>query len=291
MRTYLQDFFKTFSYEAADTVSLLACYDRIQAHPEACALWEEAVGMYTRAVDCDYEKAMLLSQQAGDLVQQHEYTSKLLLFICMSKQLKEYYAQRGIDPEIYHNSMLDLRYKLEECKLVWGIPGSFVAGWFVGFFKLTRFALGRLQFEIIPFNREYTKDGIVLTPESKVINVHIPRTGTPMDPESCDAAFRQAKAFFAGQWSEPCTFHCGSWLLFPAHREILPAHSNVYKFMERFEIVAEYEDREGRNLWRLFDTYERNPDRLPADSSMRRNYIAYLKQGRYPGSATGIFFL
>lgn len=291
MRVYLEDFFKAFSYETADAEHLLQCFDCIQNHPQAKVLWDEALSAYEKNLNCDFEYILRIGRQVADLIDWHEYTVGLLLFCCLSRQLKVYYIQKEIDLEIYHNSMLDLRYKLEECKAVKGICGSFVCLWFPGFFELTRFSLGRLQFEIIPFGREYSENGKTLTADSKVINIHIPRTGTPLDVESCDQAFRQAKEFFAGQWSEPCTFHCHSWLLYPEHRSILPNYTNVYKFMDRFKILDIELDREGNDLWRLFDTDERNPDRLPTDSSMRRNYIAWLKQGKYTGCGIGIFFL
>ena len=45
---------------------------------------------------------------------------------------------------------------------------------------------------------------------------------------------------------------------------------------------------EGQDLWRLFDTIEANPDRLPADSSMRRAYITHLKKGGRVGWGAGV---
>ena len=54
----------------------------------------------------------------------------------------------AIDDTIFYNTMLDLRYKLEECKLVHNQIGTFVPKWYKGFFEMKIFALGRLQFEI-----------------------------------------------------------------------------------------------------------------------------------------------
>lgn len=291
MRTYLEEFFKIFAFEKEDIKHLLDCYDHIQAHPQAKALWDKALSIYEFEMICDFKLMIDLGMKATQIAGYHFYTGNLLLFCCLSQQLQHYYVNNGIDLKIYYDTLLDLRYKLEECKTVKGICGLFVPTWFVGFYTLKRFALGRLQFEIIPFGLDYVKDGYSLTQQHKVINIHIPRTGTPIDQRSCDIAFLRAKEFFAGQWSNPCTFYCNSWLLFPAHEEIISHHTNTYKFMKRFEIVKETVDHEGKNLWRLFDTDEKNPRRLPADTSMRRSYIHYLTQGKHPGCGIGIFFL
>ena len=64
--------------------------------------------------------------------------------------------------EIFINSFLDLKYKLEECKLVKGIRGSFVSGWFGGWFNFSLLALGRLQFEKIDFPYNYERNGKTL---------------------------------------------------------------------------------------------------------------------------------
>jgi len=291
MRTYLENFFREYRYAPEDSAYLLAAWDKVQADPEARALWSEALELYDKDILCDYARILNLAEEAAALVELHEYTLGLLIYICMSRTLEQRYRAQGLDPAVFRDSMLDLRYKLEECKAVYGITGSFVASWFGGFFRLTRFALGRLQFEIIDFHQEYEKDGSRLEPGSKVINIHIPRTGTPMDPESCDEAFRLAKEFFRGQVADPTPFFCSSWLLYPGNRQILSETSNTYRFMERFDVFGSKTDKDLSNLWRLFDTKETHPDRLPADTSFRRRYVEHLKKGGKLGSGTGVFFL
>ena len=291
MRGYLENFFREFAYEPEDAAVLLAAYDRIGENTRAAQLWQEALALYDGEEAFDYARLLELADEAAALVGLHEYTLELLIYICMSRKLEQRYARAGLERELYHNAMLDLRYKLEECKAVYGITGSFVAGWFGGFFRLTRFALGRLQFEIIDFDRIYEKDGNRLEPGSKVINMHIPRTGTPMDPESCDEAFRMAKEFFKGQVAEPTPFVCHSWLLYPENKSILSERSNTYRFMMRFDIFESSRDKHGANLWRLFDTKETHPDRLPVDTSFRRRYAEHLKKGGRLGSGYGVFFL
>ena len=196
MREYLVEFFRDFEYDRSDAEFLLFTYDRIAGREDTLAVWNEAIEIYERDTDCDFDMIISLAQEVAQRLDMHRYTAELLVFICLSRRLCELYRERGIDPEIYHNSMLDLKYKLDECKAVKGIVGSFVAWWFNRFFNLERVALGRLQFEVDPFGHHYEKGGHILTPESRAINVHIPRTLTHLTPESCDRAFAMAKEYF-----------------------------------------------------------------------------------------------
>ena len=123
--------------------------------------------------------------------------------------------------------------------------------------------------------------------ESIVINVHIPRTGTPMDKESCDKSYAMAREFFKNATGNDYVFVCHSWLLFPQNKEILPSHTNVYRFMSEYDIV-DWGYNEGNDLWRLFDTQEMNPDRLPTNGSLRRAYVEHLKNGKRVGWGYGV---
>ena len=293
MREYLIDFWKEFDYLAEDAAYLLAAYDKIVTNEETALTWSRMLKCYGEDIQYPLNDLLLEADTVADCLKMHRYTAHLLLVQCMSRHLRQMYEEQGLADDLYHNAMLDLRYKLEECKLVRGIVGTFVGSWFDRFFNLTRFAIGRLQFELIAFRKEYCRNGLVLTPESTVINVHIPRTGTPMDVESCDDAFRRAKAFYQsrGEIGEVCVFYCSSWLLYPEHRRFLSPKSNVYKFMERFDVFTSKVTPNGKDLWRLFDTDEKNPLRLPGDSSLRRAYIDYLERGGLTGTGAGVFVL
>ncbi len=291
LKSYLEGFFQRFAYAPEDAAVLLEAYDKIMQNPETETMWKQAINLYIESINCDYAEIIEIADAVATKLYLQEYTVELLVFICLSQNAQKVYALHGIDEQIFHDNMLDLKYKLEECKLVKGIVGSFVAKWFAGFFNLTRFTLGRLQFEIIKFGEQYEKDGKVLTPESKVINIHIPRTMTPLDAKSCDEAFEKAKAFFKSETGEVCAFVCGSWLLYPENKDILPKHSNIYRFMLRFDVIKSRIDKERNGLWRLFDTDEKNADKLPADSSVRRAYVEHLKKGGKTGTGFGVFFL
>ncbi len=289
MREYLIDFFKEFEYEDRDVQKLLRAYDTITENKSADKLFGEAMSAYEADIAMDYQTEIFKrTRKISKITGVHDYTVELLVFMCMTKHLKAVYSERGLDLQIFKDSVLDLKWKLEECKVVKGICGSFVSPWFCGFFDLTRFALGRLQFEIITTWQDYEKNGVKLERDkSRVINVHIPRTGTPLDKESCDKAYAQAREFFKEQVGENCPFVCYSWLLYPENKNILPPHTNTYRFMSEYDIIG-WEVNNGDDLWRLFDTEEKNPDRLPANSTMRRCYIEHMKNGGRVGCGFGV---
>ena len=230
---------------------------------------------------------------AGERVGVHRYSAELLLFICLSKRLRERYAERGIADSIWYDSMCDLKWKLWECKAVKGVYGSFVASWFDGWFKLTRFALGRLQFEIEHFDGEYHLGTMVLTPSTKVINVHIPRTLTPLDKQSREDSYRRAAEFFRDELDgAPTVFVCHSWLLYPPAEKILPSHSNIRGFMADYEIVRYGENKENEHpdMWRLFDMdFTGDAADFPEDSSLRAAYKKFLMDGNRTGWGYGVF--
>lgn len=290
MRDYLISFFNTFEYETDDASYLLSVYDIIASREDTMAVWSEAIKIYERETNCDFSLIISLAQDVAQRLAVHSYTTELLIFICLSRHLRDLYTERGINLQIYHNTMLDLKYKLEECKVVKGIVGSFVAFWFDRFFNLERVGLGRLEFEVDSFGHHYARDGHILTPDSKAINVHIPRTMTHLTPESCDEAFAMAYEFFKDQVGEDCPFICHSWMLYPANKQILPDDTNVNRFMSRFDIFDSGECPEHDDLWRIFDTDDKNPDSLPTDTRMRRAYVDHLKRGGVLGWGHGVFF-
>ena len=217
-----------------------------------------------------------------------EYTLDLLFLIGISRRTRELYEERGISGEIFHDSMDDLRCKLLECHRMYGIWGTFVADWFPWWFELKRFALGRLQFELISFRREYEREGLKLHPDSQVINVHIPSRG-PLDPEDCRKSYEKAAEFYREAFEgKPIVFVCNSWLLYPAHREILPERSNIRAFLSNYDVYETVESKE--DLWRIFyGAEEKGYENLPENSSLERAYKRWLLAGNPVGHSRGVY--
>ncbi len=265
--------------------------DRIAQDKIASTWLSRLMAQYDESENCDYKQMLLDIKALGNAMEIHEYTSGMLLFLCLAEKLRERYAERGMDESIFYNSMSDLRYKLEECRLVYGGVGSFVCSWFPGFFRMTRFALGRLQFEVITTKKEYQVDGVTLAGGTKLINIHIPRTGTKLDHGEVLESYRMAAEVFAHDFEDrPMVFHCSSWMLDPWHATVLSPTSNMIAFYNDFKIVetGNYENYSG--VWRLFDRlYEDNIAEMPRDTSLRRAYVDRIERGEPVAWGRGIF--
>lgn len=293
MTDYATRFMREIGFEDEARASLLGDLEKIYSDESARALLESCIRKYDSSCELDYTTLCKKATDAGERVGVHRYSAELLLFICLSKRLRERYAERGIDDSIWYDSMCDLKWKLWECKAVKGVYGSFVAYWFDGWFKLTRFALGRLQFEIEYAPGEYRLGTMVLTTSTKVINVHIPRTLTPLDKQSREDSYRRAAEFFKDELDgAPIVFVCHSWLLYPPAEKILPNHSNIRGFMADYEIVRYGENKENEHpdMWRLFDMdFTGNAADYPEDSSLRAAYKKFLMDGNRTGWGYGVF--
>ena len=287
MRTYLESFLVEYEYPSDSISELMLAYDKLIL---ACADdFDAMINEYEACYDIDYHSAIQKMSELARIADIHEYTAHLLLFLCYTRGLRSYYAERGISWDIYKNTVLDLRYKLDECICVKGVVGSFVAKWFSGFFRLERFALGRLQFEIIPFGGEYSKNGLTLSPDTPVINVHIPRTGGRLERALTLESYRLAADFFRPRLGDNIAFVCSSWLLFPKHREILNPGSNLFAFMNDFDIISS-EDREFVNAWRVFGKSAKTlpVEEWPEKTALQKAYKKRLLSGGSAGSGFGV---
>ena len=299
MDMYVRAFCREHTYPAEAEEALLAALAAVDGTPMGDALARGVADYEEKGVATDMWEALSALREAPPPEGVSRYTVLLLYFILCSQHLWDIYQERGIGYRVYFDSMEDLKCKLQECHTVHGVWGTFVSGWFPGFFTLERFALGRLQYEEMAISAmssavntgrdSFTVDGHELKLTDKVINVHIPSAG-PLLPEDVAASFRQATAFFADRFHEYVPFMCSSWLLYSRHREFLPATSRILRFMDFFTIVADREEEDGHNLWRIFGTDEQTQLKdmdltaLPVDTGLRRAYHAWLTAGNLPGA-------
>ena len=294
MRRYLVQFLDEMNFEKNDAEYLLSAFDTIISNENVNYILQNAISEYDKSMDIDWEPILMGANQISLATGVHLYTVYLIAIICLSKRLKKYYEESGISEEIWHDTMLDFRYKAKECKLVKGIVGTFVPTWYGKFFVLNLFALGRLEFRINTLKFDYNKNGVNLKAGDPVVDIHIPRTETPLTKEACIDSYNRAKEFFASKFEKaPMPFVCSSWLLFEGTQKLLSENSNIRKFASDFDIIQNKYSAPGdySELWRLYDMeYTGDLDDFPADSSLRRAYKDYLKSGGTFGSAYGIFF-
>ena len=251
---------------------------------------DELLQYYSTDFRCDFQVIIKKVREVSFGADIPVYTGNLVAFICLSKILRVFYLQNGLSEQLWQTSMQDLKWKMVECKKVYNIWGTFVPEWFEGFFRMERFGFFKLQFEIKSLNCHYKEAGIILTPESQVINVHIPRTGTKLEQECVQGAYRTAADFFKKRYGlKNIAFVCESWLLYPPNKEVLSPDSNLYAFISAFEILEGGEYKDYSEVWRLFDmNYDGDITKLPQDTSLRRAYAEWIRQGKKTGWGYGI---
>lgn len=291
MRQYLQDFMESYDYprEAVDT--LLAAFDVLKENADFQVLLET----YEKDRFCDYKAMLAKCKEIAVATGIHTYTVEFLMFMCFSRRLKETYLENGYSEALWRQSMLDLKCKMMVCKKVKNIWGMFVAFWYDGFFRMERFGLGRMEFELFPFPLEYyEKDGKYLRKGDTVINCHIAQTGEPLSPDLVEDALRQAVAFYKDSFTgKPIPFFCESWLIYSKMDDLLPEHSNIRSFKERFDIIHDhlYEKGDYSEMWRLYNMdFTGDLNDFPGDSTLRRNYKQFLLDGGQVGEGYGVFF-
>ncbi len=299
---YYRQFFEEFEYPEESAKALFSGYYAFRAAGLE-GEFDALVARYEEDMHTDHkrlrEDMQVLSQKSGV----NAYMGALLLMVALSKPLKKYYLQRGISARIWRDTVLDLKYKMLECKQLYGVWGVAAGDWFAWFFQLKRFGFGKLQFEIAPFKWSYNFEGEIaldggkLTAETPVLNIHIPNTGAPLDRESAHEAYARAKAFYREFdnrvfQGDKVIFSCRSWLLFARHKEVLKKESNLRRFMEDFTIVCEGEYPDYSLTWRIFNMKDlENIDGLPQNTSMQRAYAGWMKKGEKTGWAVGVFTL
>lgn len=253
------------------------------------ALAEETMDAYPgkNLLDEKLEKAEAMEEKTGI----SRYTLDMLMLLQCWKVLKKRYEEKGMSVELFDNALKDAAYKLQECRAVYGINGTFVGGWNQGFFAMTRFALGRLQFEMLnyPFDEPFVQDGVTVKKRDPVINMHIPSSG-PLRKEAAEDAIRQAAEFFGKEFPDGRpVFVMASWLLDTDLMKLLP-EGNTREFVKRFTVLQVNKSDVFEDGWRVFtNEWTEEFEKLPGRTKLQRAIRGYLQQGGKLGYGYGIF--
>lgn len=285
MKQHIYNFCSEYPYPQSAVNEFIDTYEKIsKKYSES---FESALSfLFSENTETDKEYVETLETIAED-IGKNRYTVELLFYICACKTLKQLYEKNGISLDIFHDTASDLYYKFNECMQVYNIPGIFTGSWQVGFFKLKRFKLGRMEYELVLFPFKQYKN---IKKGDTVINCHIPSSGEPFDKTARQKSYKMAYEFFKDSLPEGKTaFVCSSWLLFPEHKKFLACCKNIIDFMNDFEIIDSSLDKDGNNLWRIFGTASKDINTYKAETSMQKAYLNYLKQGNLCGSGFGVF--
>ena len=287
-RRDLEEFMRMIDFHEDAVDTLLALYDEIEKSECCRALLDAHVKKYRESGEIDFGMVINDAVLSARELKGPEYGCKMVFFLCTAMYSYPVYEKKGLSRKIWIDSMEDFRFKLNECKKMYGEWGTFV-NWFGRFYTAELLALGRLEFEIEHAPRDFRCGDLDVKAGQKVINVHIPSNEKiPLSKEECDRSYRMAADHFAPELEGgQIVFMCGSWLLFEGMKNFLPADSNILRFASEYTIAERSESID--DLWRIFyrENSHASPHELPEDTAMMRGYKALLIEGDMPGTALG----
>lgn len=291
---FIQNFMARYNYPAEAKELFTKVLDDLDSDKTFGDAFDKIKDRFDRHYSPIDDKLLDALSVIAELKGYNQYTLHFVFLLCLTEELKWQYELLGIDEKIYYDTMDDLRCKLLECIACEEVPGTFVAGWFNGFFRLERFAYGRFQFEICNFGSDedfVMSSGKVVHPGDVYVNFHIPSSGIPLTDEVRLASYKEAYKKVKNLFPDGnVLFGCGSWLLFPEYKKFLPADLNILKFQDDFELVHYNEKDNFGDAWRVFGKDSDLPfDQLPQNTRMRKAFAQWLIGGGKTGSGFGLF--
>ncbi|MBQ8551783.1 MAG: hypothetical protein IJ428_03105 [Clostridia bacterium] len=102
-------------------------------------------------------------------------------------------------------------------------------------------------------------------------------------------SYQRAHAFFKPEGGI-LPIICETWLLYGANRNIFANGTNLYDFMDDFDIFrSEDNDTPFPDAWRVFyKAYDGDTSVLPRETSLQREYIKWLDAGNKVGCGIGV---
>ncbi len=283
-----------FPREAADVFT--ATERRLDNEPDFGAAFDRVADGFLYEKTISFGEALRGIDALAARTGVHPYTLEFVFIMHCAQKLRPAYAANGLSDEVFYDTWADLGCKLKECMDCKGVPGTFVGGWYGGFFDLSLRGYGRFEYALTSFDwdLEYTmRCGRVFRPGDLFLNMHIPSSGVPLTDEVRFDSYRKAWQAYRRYFPDgKVLIGTTTWLLYPAHRQFLPENSNILRFMDDFELVSfEIKDRFYYD-WRIFGGDAGKPcDELPRDTSLRRAYADWIAAGGRAGAAFGLMMV
>ena len=204
--------------------------------------------------------------------------------------LRQIYLENGFSEDFFWELAGMIRSQLLECRAQHGLWGNETGLWSWVFHEWRCVTFGRLVYEPLP-HWGVTYKGI--NQGDPTILIHIPG-GQPLDMAAVMDSLKQAYAYFRDRFADGIVpFVTDTWLLYPPYMEsVFPKDGNVQKFAALFHILDQYTDGTYENFPSVFGCPFHGADltKMPQETRLQRNLLAYLRQGNPMGAAHGIFF-
>lgn len=187
------------------------------------------------------------------------------------------YAKRGIDEQIFTDTMKCYTRFLKECKDRTG-KTEFDRGWWTyRQISMVLFRIGELEYELTQLKGQ------------KAVSVHIPSDAS-FTPEQVDESLKRSEEFIATFYPdyEATQYFCESWLLSPRLSDMVKETSNIRKFQKLFTIQEDMPEDKEYMEWLFGKTLDTPLEELPEKTSLQRKAKELLRNGGNLGAGVGI---
>jgi len=225
---------------------------------------------------------------SGSSIQTFGYMTVLLI---AALKVFDIYEEKGIDSDIYYDTMSFFKTVLDKDHAFYG-EYSFrdTAFWYYREIAGIIYKLGELEYEM-KYTDDYSAKLFNIPQGAPLLSVHIPFKAK-LIRGNLDNSYRMVKPFFKKHYPEyenaPVT--CGTWLLSPALKELLPQKSNILEFQSDYKIIKTDKSNDNCFVF-LFGNPGKdvNYNELPENTSLRKSAKQYLINGGTIGTGTGVY--
>jgi len=179
----------------------------------------------------------------------------------------EKYKDMGISEDIFIETMKFFSRFLYCYKKIYG-EYKYVWGWWaVRQISMQEFRIGDLEYEM------------TIQDDKKLISIHIP-SDAHMATSNLRKSYLDARNFFEKYYPDfaKADMICGSWLLAPALKKLLPDNSRIIQFQNSFVLTSQENDSPGFLDW-IYGRRDIPFENLPEETSLQRKLKHYLLNG------------
>lgn len=293
MKAYVMNYVKRFSIASASANAIIQALNVIGEEP-----FNALRNLYTLDYPIKLEQMEQVLMQIVERTGLQKRVVNLLAVLSLLEKLEIRLKKRGISQNIIDNTIIDLVYKMNECKSVYGYEGLMQFSWFKAILEERCFGIGRLQFEIDGYRLDEYSDGVnVIRKGEPSLSVHIPGPGEQFSESACKQAYSKAvvffKRFFPEKFKGAIAFTSWTWLLWTGNKQIMRENSNILRFQKDFDIIEQDLYKTNDSIaWRIFGVENiENVDNLPENTYLQRKTKEFIKQGKLLGWGFGVFFI
>lgn len=209
---------------------------------------------------------------------EHQAEEILIYYLYFCEELSLKYLKKGIPNEILIDTLSDLTIWCKIYHSITGRIGIGVADWIKNHLSFRLFKLGRLQFCMGKFKKDYNAYDV--KKGDPVLEIHIAETGK-LIKEECENSIKTAKDFFKKYFPNfDCKyFSCNSWLLDHTLNKMLNENSNISSFANLFlKIDSEPSDNILKYVFN-WTACRNNINEFPVKSSFAQKIKEHINNG------------